>query len=104
MAAAGALLAVMGYLSLRRGTDRVELTVGQTTQVTHDPGLELDPTLSPDGRLIAYTAGPVSQMQIYAQQLAGGRTINPTEGLPGNHRWPQWSPDGKSRVHQSAPR
>jgi Tol biopolymer transport system component len=63
--------------------------------------LEIDPAISPDGKMIAYTAGPEGQMNLYIRQIAGGRTIALTESFPGNHRWPQWSPDGTRIAFQS---
>ncbi|MGH7702623.1 MAG: hypothetical protein ACREMO_05990, partial [Gemmatimonadales bacterium] len=79
------------FLSNRAGSSVV---LGHTRQLTNAPGLEVDPAISPDGRLIAYAAGPVAQMHIFVRQMAGGRTIDLTEGIPGRHRSPQWSPDG----------
>ena len=58
------------------------------------PGWRSIPTLSPDGKLVAYAAGSSGQMRIYVRQLVGGRTIAVTEGLAGDQHWPRWSPDG----------
>jgi Tol biopolymer transport system component len=88
-----------GVLLLNRGPEPI--TVGRTTQLTLEPGLELDPAISPDGRMVAYVAGSVGQRHIYLRQATGGRSINLTEGLPGNHRWPQWSPDGNQILFQA---
>ncbi|MCZ6755963.1 MAG: protein kinase, partial [Gemmatimonadetes bacterium] len=49
------------------------ITVGRTTQLTLEPGLELDPAISPDGRLVAYAVGGVGRMRIHLRQVAGGR-------------------------------
>ncbi|MFC1639931.1 protein kinase [Gemmatimonadota bacterium] len=76
----------------RRGS--TPIIVGQTTQVTFDPGVELDPAISPDGRRVAYVAGPMGQRHIFLRSVAGGRAVDLTAGLPGNHRMPKWSPDG----------
>ena len=47
------LVALLALLALRRGeSGRLEL--GRATQVTFEPGLELDPALSPNGELVAY--------------------------------------------------
>ncbi len=51
--------------------------------------------------MIAYAAGAEGQMHLYIRQIAGGRTIALTESFPGNHRWPQWSPDGTRIAFQS---
>jgi Tol biopolymer transport system component/DNA-binding SARP family transcriptional activator len=71
-----------------------EIHLGRTGRITAQPGLEVHPALSPDGKFVAYAAGPSGQMRIYVRQLAGGRTIAVTEGLAGDHHWPRWSPDG----------
>jgi TolB protein len=61
--------------------------------VTREPGLEIDATISPDGKLVAYAAGPLGATKIYVKQVTGGRPI-PLADLPGEHRFPRWSPDG----------
>ena len=93
--AAGAML-----LSRRRPADRV---LGRRTQVTLDPGLELDPALSPDGKLVAYSAGPSGDGKIMLRQLDGGGTIPLTAGVAGDLRRPEWTPDG-SRIAFQSPR
>lgn len=68
--------------------------MGRTSRITAQPGLEVHPALSPDGRFVAYAAGPAGQMRIFVRQLAGGRTISVAEDAPGDQHWPRWSPDG----------
>jgi Tol biopolymer transport system component len=94
------LIALFLFL-LSRSPKPVDIEIGRTQQITHAPGIEIDPAISPDGKMIAYAAGPASQMRLYTRQIAGGRTIALTESFPGNHRWPQWSPDGTSLIFQS---
>ncbi|HEX9659783.1 MAG TPA: protein kinase, partial [Rhodothermales bacterium] len=81
------------FWSRSNGSDLVILP-GDAKQFTDAPGLEVDPAFSPDGKLLAYSAGSVHSMDIYVRQTFGGRAINLTDELPGHHRWPQWSPDG----------
>jgi Tol biopolymer transport system component/serine/threonine protein kinase len=94
-------LTVVGYFLFRSGPKLVDIKIGRTQQITHAPGIEIDPAISPDGKMMAYAAGPESLMHLYIRQIAGGRTISLTESFPGNHRWPQWSPDGTSIAFQS---
>jgi Tol biopolymer transport system component len=94
---AGTLVAV--FLASRRPADEVRL--GRRTQVTLDPGLEVDPALSPDGKFIAYAAGPTNDMKLFVRQLEGGSTIPITREVTGNLRRPLWSPDGARIAFQS---
>ena len=78
------------------------LTIGRIIRVTTDPGVELDPAISPDGRAIAYAGGFPGQLRIYVRQIMAGRSVALTEeGTGGSQRSPQWSPDGSRIVFQS---
>ena len=81
--------------SQRNVDDRFEIE--STSKLTATPGLELDPSISPDGRLIAYAAGTAGSTQINVRQLNGGSVVEVTKGAQDamrHHRWPAWSPDG----------
>jgi len=64
--------------------------VGPTEQITNEPGLEITPALSPDGRFIAYAGGQPAYTTLFVRQIKGGQAIR----LVGGPRAPQWSPDG----------
>ncbi|MCG6957826.1 MAG: serine/threonine-protein kinase [Gemmatimonadetes bacterium] len=89
----------VGALLLRGRPTR--LVMGATTQVTLDPGLEIDPDISPDGSMVAYAAGPPTAMQIYVRQVSGGRTVRLTDDTTMTHRWPRWSPDGTQVAYEA---
>ena len=93
LAAAGGGTAVM----LRRSGPT--FSVGRSEQITSDPGLEIQPALSPDGKLIAYAAGSSRRMRIFIRPVgqSGGRTIALTDDSAPVETQPRWSPDG-SRI------
>ncbi len=99
---AGLLLAVAAVVLVsHRSAEAPAVTIGRTIQVTRDPGLEVDPALSPDGATLAYAAGPTDAMQIYVRQVSGGRPVALTNDTTDNFRWPRWSPDGSKIAYQS---
>ena len=88
------MIALAGGAALLRPTAPRELRAGRITRVTGQPGLEIHPALSPDGKFVAYAAGPNGRLRIYVRQLYGGRTIAVADSTPGDQHWPRWSPDG----------
>ena len=86
-------VAALAAFLLRSRVER-PVTLGRQSRITDAPGLETDPVISPDGRLIAYVAGPYFQSHLYVRQLSGGPAIDLTPTLPGRHTRPRWSPDG----------
>ena len=99
LAAAGA-----AWYALKPAGRPDALTIGRITRVTTEPGLELDPAIAPDGKTIAYAAGPVGRLRIYVRQIAGGRMVALTDdGFANSQRWPQWSADGARVVFQAGP-
>jgi Tol biopolymer transport system component len=70
------------------------ITIGSATQVTTEDGLEIDAAISPDGRLLAYSAGNARQMRVFIRPVAGGRTITLSEDKGAFEYQPRWSPDG----------
>ncbi|HJR41450.1 MAG TPA: protein kinase [Gemmatimonadaceae bacterium] len=67
---------------------------GATTKVTWDPGMEILPAISPDGKLVAYGAGTSTLQQVYVRPVAGGRAVPLTNDSTEHQSEPRWSPDG----------
>ncbi len=86
-------------LFVRRNAD--VLLPGPTRRVAVDAALELDPALSPDGAMLAYAADPEGHMRLFVRRMTGGRAVPISEGLPGHHRSPRWSPDGSHVAFQA---
>ena len=105
VAAAAAFAAALGawFMLTRRADRAMNVRPGSTTRLTSDPGMELDPALSPDGATLAYSAGPPGRTRIRLRQLADGSTRSLTSGdTTAAERWPQWSADGTQIVFQAA--
>jgi TolB protein len=75
----------------RSGSDRY--VVGRATQLTFEPGLEIEPAPSADGGLVAYAGGPAMRLRIYARP-PGGRAVRVTPDSGRSQQRPLWSPDG----------
>jgi eukaryotic-like serine/threonine-protein kinase len=88
-------------LSGRLRTGAAAVGLGRRTRLTLDPGLELDPALSPDGTLLAYAAGPPGRTRILLRQLSGGDGVPVTHDSTDAFRRPQWSPDGSRLLVRS---
>lgn len=56
--------------------------------------IERDPAFSPDGRRIAFAADRGEGFDIYLVAVTGGAPERLTF-LPGEERWPAWTPDGR---------
>ena len=97
-----AAVAILGAVATRRWASAPELpALGTTRKITLDAGLEVDPVLAPDGRTLAYAAGPEGAMRIYVRRLDGGRAVRVSGEIAGDHRRPRWSPDGARLVFQA---
>lgn len=78
-------------------TDQVK----KVTQITSWLGLDIYPTLSPDGSSIAYSSDHSGNFEIYVRPLApGGREIQITSDGQQNLQ-PAWSPDGQHIAYYS---
>jgi Tol biopolymer transport system component len=99
--AALALIAVAIFL-VGRSSSQKTLQVGVTTSVAATPDLEIEPAISPDGKLVAYVAETPAGDRIFVRQIGGGRANPLTTGdADGDQRWPRWSPD-QSRISFTA--
>ncbi len=74
------------------------------TQVTASPGLDIYPSLSPDGSFVAYSSDQSGSFEIYVKSFTpGGREIQLTSDGEENFE-PAWSPDGKQIAYFSQKR
>jgi hypothetical protein len=68
----------------------------KTVPLTSFPGREIDPALSPDGKLVAFAwdGEAVSNLEIYVKQIDAGAPLRLTTNLADDFG-PAWSPDGR---------
>ncbi len=91
---------VAGALVLARGGGNVPV-LGKRSALTLEPGLEMNPALSPDGKLVAYSRMAAAESRLVVRQVAGGEpvTVGRWPGLAA--AMPAWSPDGARLVYVS---
>ena len=107
LAAASALGIALGCFLMWRVRPAVpseEPSLSQATRLTHDVGLTIDPDISTDGRLLAYSSDRASvgesNLDIWVQQLSGGEPIRLTHDPADDHD-PSFSPDSSQIVFRS---
>ena len=70
------------------------------SRLTFDPGLQSEPTWSPDGHFIAYSSDRSGNFDIWVQPVGEGNPVQVTKSTA--HDWqPDWSSDGKRMVFRS---
>jgi dipeptidyl aminopeptidase/acylaminoacyl peptidase len=71
------------------------------TRLTDQPGEELFPSLSPDGKSLLYASAASGNWDIYLQRVSGKNPINLTEDSPADDIQPAFSPDGEQIAFRS---
>jgi len=95
-------LAISGYFLAQRWLHSSQPTTAQRKlwQLTFEPGLETDPSWSPDGRFVAYASDQSGNFDIWVRSIGEGNSVQVTSSPA--HDWqPNWSPDGLSLVFRS---
>ena len=83
--------------------ERPAPALGKRVAVTLDPGLELNPAVSPDGKLMAYSRMTPAETRLVVQQLAGGEPVTVAQWPGLVPAMPAWSADG-ARLAYTSPR
>ena len=94
--AAVAIVALVA-MQVLRGRPLI-VTASDFTQVTNDPGVEFQPAISPDGRDVAYVAGPIGLPRPFVRStgnVTSTAAILLGDATLGSGWLPAWSPDGQ---------
>jgi serine/threonine-protein kinase len=68
---------------------------GPPEQLTNDPGAEFNPSVSPDGKELAFHSFRTGNRDIFVTPSSGGPAVRVTTSP--EHDWnPSWSPDGRA--------
>ena len=85
------IAAIFLYLAVKPSAH--QLALSPLVPITSEPGREIDPAISPDGKRIAYLASRDSGYDLLVRDLEGGGTLRLTgSALSKGH--PVWSPTG----------
>jgi DNA-binding winged helix-turn-helix (wHTH) protein len=72
------------------------------TRLTDFVGLEEFPTISPDGKTVAFSADNAAYRQLWLRLIAGGKALQLTHDNA-DHLYPRWSPDSSRLIYYSPP-
>jgi TolB protein len=68
----------------------LDVQSGELTQLTNNPGVDSEPTYSPNGRWIAFVSDRSGHRDLWVMPAAGGTAAQITTG--GDYQMPAWSP------------
>jgi Tol biopolymer transport system component len=96
-----AAAAALGYVvAIQRTPSPSSPAPHSARRVTDFLGLEEAPSISPDGRYVAFTASVNGVRQVFVRLLAGGPPLALTRDAT-DHQRPRWVPNGSSLVYFS---
>lgn len=91
------------FFSARAGNNDIYVTNWDgrdPLRITSDPGSDVDPAISPNGRDVVFTSNRTGNNDIYVVDSLGGTAVNLTNN-GANDGWARWSPNGRQIVFHS---
>ncbi len=96
LAAGCCVLGVVAGALLFSSRHESQVTTGAIVHVTSDDGLEVQPAISPDGKMMVYAAGTSFKVRLFLRPVDGGREVPLMRDSTMDQQEPQWSPSGTS--------
>ena len=102
-----AIVAAAAILALRRGPSAPSSQAGGAfagtqSKLTDLPGEEVTPSLSPDGKNVAFASRTAGNWDIYVQRVGGSNPVNLTKDSKDDEIQPAFSPDGDRIAFRSS--
>jgi serine/threonine protein kinase len=100
-----AVIAIAAWVAVRwpgRGSGETAAPTLQFTRLTSAQGIERQPSLSPDGKWLAYSSDASGNYDIYLQSVGGQKSVNLTQDSPASDVEPAFSPNGDSIAFRSS--
>ncbi len=94
-------VAVTYLLTRSEREDADALNVATFNRLTSDPGQELHPSLSPDGKSVLYEKRVGGDWDIFLLRVGGQNPVNLTKDSPADDIHPAFSPDGEQIAFRS---
>jgi Tol biopolymer transport system component len=90
-----------GYVIHAARVNRIPKQVVTVKRLTDMPGSEESPTISPDGKAVAFVAMSGGKRQIWVEPVDGGAPRAVTQD-DADHYGPRWTPDSKGLIYCAA--
>src|SRR5262249_28379979 len=98
----GAAVFSFRFLHNPSGASRQQGVRTTFSQLTSESGVEWFPSLSPDGKWVAYAGEATGNRDIYLQSVSGKTPINLTTDSADDDDQPAFSPDGEQIAFRSS--
>lgn len=100
MATLGVLLSVVALFVSSRQSTTTPSVLSKLWRATYEPGLQCEPTWSPDGNYLAFSSDQAGNFDIWVRPAGEGDAVQVTKSSA--HDWqPDWSPTDGAIVFRS---
>ena len=94
-------LAIVAVIAWNSSSAARPLSIGTSSPLTTEEGLQIEAAVSPNGRLVAYAKGNSNHLKIFVQKIGGGPAWALTDDSLSFEILPRWSPDNDALLFLS---